>query len=198
MKEMIMMVVVLTVLSCVSGGLLAKLNEVTKEPIEKQILELVTAPALREMFKGASNNPVEDRFKITDGKVERTVFVADYDGKPTTVALEASGKGGYGGPVGLMVAFDLAQEKIVKVMVTTHMETPGLGANAKDDPSYTSQFADLALETPVKVTADGGKINAMSGATITSRAVCLAATEAIEIYKNIQPQIAEKLKEISK
>ena len=192
MKEMIKMVVVLTILACASGGLLAQLEEVTKEPIAQQVLELVTAPVLRTMFEGASNDPITDRCAIPDGDQERDVFVAAYDGEPTTVAFETSGKG-YGGDVGLMVAIDVGEEKLVAVSVTTHTETPGLGANAKDDPSFAAQFAGLDLDEPIKVTDDGGGINAMSGATITSRAVCDAATEALDVYKNLKPQLTEKL-----
>jgi electron transport complex protein RnfG len=192
MKEMIKMVVVLTILACASGGLLAKLHDVTKEPIAQQILELVTAPVLRTMFEGASNDPINDRFTVTDGDQERDVFVAAYDGTPTTVAFETSGKG-YGGDVGLMVAIDVGEEKLLSVSVTTHTETPGLGGEAKDNPSFVSQFAGLGLDEPIRVTDDGGGINAMSGATITSRAVCTAATEALDVYRNLKPQLTEKL-----
>jgi electron transport complex protein RnfG len=82
--------------------------------------------------------------------------------------------------------------------VTTHSETPGLGATAKDDPGFVSQFKGLPIEETFKVTNDGGKVNAMSGATITSRAVCAAATEAGSIYQKLKPQLSEKLKEFNK
>ncbi|UCD32142.1 MAG: FMN-binding protein, partial [Desulfobacterales bacterium] len=115
-------------------------------------------------------------------------------GKANTVAFESFGKG-YGGEVGLMVGVDLDNDKIIGVGVTTHSETPGLGAQAKDDPTFVSQFKGFAIAEPAKVTTDGGKINAMSGATITSRAVCSAATDAGQIYQKLKPQLAEKLKE---
>jgi electron transport complex protein RnfG len=195
MKEMIKMVVVLTFLSCLSGGLLAKLYDVTKEPIAKQVLELVTAPVLRDMFEGTSNNPVSARFTIPDGDEERNVFVAEYDGKPTAIAFEKSGKG-YGGDVGVMVAIDINEEKLIAVSVTTHTETAGLGSKAKEDPSFVAQFAGLGLDKPVKVTKDGGEINAISGATITSQAVCSGVSNALDVYKNLKPQLSEKLESL--
>jgi electron transport complex protein RnfG len=79
--------------------------------------------------------------------------------------------------------------------VTTHSETPGLGATAKDDPGFVSQFKGMPIQETFKVTNDGGKVNALSGATITSRAVCSAASNAGMIYKKLKPQLAEKLKE---
>jgi electron transport complex protein RnfG len=52
----------------------------------------------------------------------------------------------------------------------------------------------MSINEPFKVTADGGKVNALSGATITSRAVSNAATQAGEIYTRLKPQIEEQLK----
>ena len=86
-------------------------------------------------------------------------------------------------------------DAIIGIGVTTHSETPGLGSRAKDDPKFTVQFKGLSMTAPIKVTNDGGKVNALSGATITSRAVCAAATEAGQIYQKFKPQLAEKLKE---
>jgi electron transport complex protein RnfG len=194
MREMITMVVVLTVLSAFSGGLLSGLRNATASKIEVQQLKFVKGPAIKEILKGASNDPIADRFAIKDGDVERKFFVGKFDGKANTVVLESSGKG-YGGDVGLMVAVNTENDKIVGVGVTTHSETPGLGARAKDDPGFVSQFKGLPAEETFKVTSDGGKVNAMSGATITSRAVCSAASDAGMIYKKLKPQIEQKLKE---
>jgi electron transport complex protein RnfG len=108
------------------------------------------------------------------------------------------GKGGYGGEVGLMVGIDVKEDKLVGVGVTTHAETPGMGARAQTDPSFVAQFEDLSLEDPFKVTQDGGNINALSGATLTSRAVSSAATEASTIYKKLKPQIEAKIKGFKK
>ena len=90
---------------------------------------------------------------------------------------------------------DTKDDKLIGVGVTTHTETPGLGATAKDDPGFVSQFKGMPVKETFKVTNDGGKVNAMSGATITSRAVCSAASDAGMIYKKLKPQLVEKLKE---
>jgi electron transport complex protein RnfG len=197
MFELIKMVVVLTVLSCASGGLLAYIQGNTKERIENQVLEFVKGPAIRTIFEGASNDPIKDRFTVKDGDLERTFFVGVFDGAAKGVAFETSGKG-YGGNVGLMVGIDVKADKLIGAEVTTHAETPGMGAKAKSDPSFVAQFQDLSLDQPFKVAQDGGSINAISGATITSRAVSSAATDAQEIYKKLKPQLDEKLKEFPK
>jgi len=197
MREMIKMVIVLTVLSCFSGGVLAYLRNSTQERIDNQVLEFVKGPAVRTIFEGAGNNPIADRFTLKDGDVERTFFVAVYDGEPSSIAFETSGKG-YGGEVGVMVGINVKDDQLMGVGVTTHAETPGMGAKAKSDPGFVAQFKDLPATEPVKVTADGGSINAISGATITSRAVTAATTQAVDIYKKLKPEIDDQLKSFKK
>jgi len=189
MGEMIKMVVVLTILSSLSGGLLAYVKEGTQERIENQVLQLVKGPAIKSVFSDASNDPVADRFSIENGDEKMDIFVAKIDGK-NMVAFETFGKG-YGGDVGLVVGIDVAGNKIYGVGVTTHSETAGLGSKAKDDPKFAAQFAGVDIKGPIKV---GDPINALSGATITSNAVCSAATEAGEVYERLKPQIEEQLK----
>ena len=191
------MVIVLTILSCFSGGLLAYLRNGTQERIDNQVHEFVKGPAIRSIFEGATNDPIKDRISIKDGDVERTFFIGVFDGEAQGVAFETSGKG-YGGDVGLMVGIDIKESQLMGVGVTTHAETPGMGAKAKSDPNFAAQFKGLSLEQPYKVTLDGGSINAISGATITSRAVSAAATDAGKIYQKLQSQIAENLKSIKK
>ena len=195
MREMIKMVIVLTILSCFSGGVLAYLRNGTKDRIENQVLEFVKGPAVRTIFEGAENNPIEDRFVLKDGDIERTIFVAVYEGEPRGGAFETFGKG-YGGEVGLMVGINLQDDRLMGVGVTTHAETPGMGAKAKSDPAFVEQFKEQPTGSPIKVTADGGSINAISGATITSRAVSSAATEASELYNKLKDQITAEANKI--
>ncbi|RJQ65307.1 MAG: RnfABCDGE type electron transport complex subunit G [Desulfobacteraceae bacterium] len=190
--EMIKMVVVLTILSVISGGGLKWLQEFTKPMIEVQELELVKGPAIRDILKGASNDPVESRFKIQDGEEERTVFVGAFDGEPKVAVLEVSGTG-FADKFGLLVAFDVKEDKLAGISVTTHKETPGLGAEAKN-PVWAAQFKGKPITKECKVTNDGGDINALSGATITSRAVCSATNQAIAKYQEFKPQLIEKMK----
>jgi len=192
MREMINMIVVLTVLSALSGGLLASVRNGTMDKIENQQLEFVKGPAIREILKGCSNDPVADRFKIKDGDIERSFFVGVFDGKPDVVVFEVTGTG-YADNFGLMLGVNINDDQLAGVGVTTHKETPGLGANAKDDPGFPAQFKGASIDNAVKITSDGGSINAISGATITSRAVCTAATKAFETYKRLKPQIEKNI-----
>ncbi|MBT8356989.1 MAG: electron transporter RnfG, partial [Deltaproteobacteria bacterium] len=106
MREMIKMVVVLTVLCTFSGGLLAAIRSGTKDKIEYQQLKFVKGPAIKSILAGASNDPIVDRFKLKDEKIERSFYVGVFDGKASAVAFESFGKG-FGGDIGLMVAVNL-------------------------------------------------------------------------------------------
>lgn len=193
MRDMMKMVIVLTVLASFSGGLLASIRNGTKERIEVAQLNFVKGPAIKEIMVGSSNDPVADRFKMAIGEAETDFFIGKFDGKANTVALEAFGKG-YGGDVGVMVAINVEKDTIHGVSVTTHAETPGMGAKAKEDPSFVSQFKGKSIDSPIKVTNDGGTINIISGSTITSRAVANAATDAAKVYLENKDQILEKIK----
>ena len=197
MGEMIKMVVVLTVLSIVSGGSLSWLKDFTEPKIENQVMNLVKGPAIRQILNEADNDPVEDRFKIQDGEEERNVFVGVFGGTADTVVVEASASG-YGDKVGMVVAINMAEETLRGIAVTTHKETPGLGARAKDDPSFAAQFTGQSIGSPFGVTTDGGQISALSGATITSRAVCTGVNNAIEAYNRLKPQLEEQIQGMGK
>lgn len=197
MREMIKMVVVLTVLSAFSGGLLAAIRNNTQDKIEMQQLTFVKGPAIKGIFEGAKNDPIQDRFTVKDGDTEHKVFVGLFDGKPNAVAMEGFGKG-YGGDVGVMFGINLEDDTFVGAGVTTHAETPGMGARAKEDPTFVAQFKGKSAAGPIKVTKDGGEINALSGATITSRAVSAAATQVGETYMRLKPEIQEQVKAFTK
>ena len=194
MQDMIKMVVVVTLLCSVSGGLLAAVESSTKDRIENQQLTFVKGPAIKSILDGASNDPIADRFKLPLGDMEKSFFVGVYDSEPTTVVLESFGKG-YGGNVGVMVGIDTKNNQLLGAGVTTHAETPGMGAKAKTDPSFVAQFKGMPLQETYVVGSGDGQVNAISGATITSRAVCSATNDALKIYEKIKPQLADKLKE---
>ncbi len=193
MRDIIRMIVVLASLAAVSGGGLALVKSVTAAQIEYQQLKFVKGPAIKEMLEGCSNDPLIDRFKLKDGEVERSFYVGVFDGKANAVAFETSGKG-FAGDIGVMVGVKIETDELLGIGVTTHAETPGLGSRAKDDPSFGAQFKGLSIKEPVKIKTDGGQIDAVSGATITSRGVCQGVTDSSGFYSRLKPQIIEQAK----
>ena len=94
----------------------------------------------------------------------------------------------------MMVAVNLETDEMVAIGVTTSSETPGFGSRAKEEPDLANQFKGLGLLQSFSVKADGGSIDAISGATVTSRGVCAAVTSAGETYESIKPAILDKVK----
>jgi electron transport complex protein RnfG len=193
MREMLKLFVAVTLFSSFAGGLLAAVRSGTQERIEYQKLKFVKGPTILQILDGCSNDPLVDRFKIPDGEIERDFYIGEFSGKKNTVAFEAFGKG-FGGDIGVIVAVNLEDSKIVGVGVTTHSETPGVGARVKTDPAFCSQFKGLPIKGPFKVKADGGKVDAVSGATISSRGVCAALADLAEIYERLRSEILQKIK----
>jgi electron transport complex protein RnfG len=192
MREMIKLFVVVALFSAVAGGLLAQVKDVTASKIDINKLKYVQGPTIESILEGCSNNPIADNFNIADNEIERKFFIGEFDGKRNTVAFETFGSG-YGGAVGVMVAVNLETDKVVGIGVTTHSETPGLGSRAKTEPSFAEQFNGKSILEPFKVKLDGGEIDALSGATLTSRGVCAAVMDASDIYKRLKDEIKKNL-----
>jgi electron transport complex protein RnfG len=197
MRDMIRLFAAVVLFSGISGGLLGTLRAVTKDRIEYQQLKFVKGPAIVEILRGCANDPLADRFKVKDGEKERTVYVGVFHGKANTVVLESSGKG-YDGDIGLVVAVNLENDRIAGVGVTTLRETPGVGARVKTEPSFTGQFKGLSVVQPVKMKSEGGRIDALSGATFSSRGVVAGVSALSDVYKRLKPEIMEKMKSIRK
>jgi len=193
MREMINMIIVLTVLTAFSGGLLAAVQSGTEVRIENQVLKFQKAPAIQEIFPEVTNDPLAERFTVKTEGIELQVFPGKLPDGSNVVAFETKGVG-FGGPVGLMLGVNLDTDKIVDVRVTTHSETPGIGSRAKDDLAFVSQFSGLGFDTNFAVKGDGGDIDAMSGATVTSKGLCVAAAQAKEIYQKLKPEIVKQIK----
>lgn len=188
MKNILKMIVVLSVLCACSGFVLSFLKTVTAPAIEEQVLNNVQGPAIVSVLAGAENNPISDRhsFVLPDGG-KIMAFPSLRGGRLVGVALENFGKG-YGGPVGVMVGFNTEGDTLAGVGMTSLKETPGLGMRVKE-PGFSAQFRGAAL--PVELSAKGGTIDAVSGATISSTGVVEAVNRAADIYRQMKPEFVQ-------
>ncbi len=153
-----------------------------------------TAAKIEENNAAAAVKNRQMVLEAADGFDEKTVTV---DGTEYTYYEATNGTGyvfsgsnkGYGGQVVTMVGID-AEGKIVGTLVTEAAdETPGLGAKwlATDaaNKDRLAQFAGDVPDSNFAVTKDGGTIQAVSGATFTSRAVTADVNAAIAQYKAV-------------
>jgi electron transport complex protein RnfG len=194
MRNIIKLFLVVTLFSAVSGWALATVRNLTAEKIELQQLTYIKGPALKEIMAGSQNDPITDRFKLPDGKKQIDVFVGEFDSRKTTIAFEAAGKG-FGGNIGVMVAFNVEKDELAGIGITTHSETPGLGSRAKTEPSFREQFKGIPVNREIRIKSEGGDIDALSGATVTSKGVCAGVDNSIEIYKRLKDEILKNIKD---
>ena len=116
------------------------------------------------------------------GEEGRTYYVGTRGGSVTGVAVRSSSKNGYGGVIDLMVGVDGAGT-VTGVRVLRHSETPGLGANyTQNDLIQRFYVGRRLMSTDWRVKQDGGDIDAVTGATITGRAVAEALHSALRRY----------------
>ena len=171
MKKILQLVVSLTAIAAVCAGVLATVNAVTKNRIA-EIRELLAEKAAREvMGDGVAN---VEKTSLADGSA---LYVGkDGAGKAVAYALKGKSSQGYGGDIVLMVGFKKDKKTVISYKVLQASETPGLGMKLKT-PEFAGQFAGKD-GSALKVKKDGGDIEAITSATITSRAVCKAIADA--------------------
>lgn len=187
MREIIKMIVVLSSICAISGFSLSFLKDMTAPTIEVQLLTFVQGPALKQVVSDYDNDPLKDRKKFTNpvtGK-ELNVFPFMKDGKLQAVALEDFG-GGYGDDIGVMVGFNVENDTLTGIGITTMKETPGLGTRISE-PDFRKQFVGKPLGIALK--SKGGSIDAISGATISSTGTVVAVQNAGEVYKGLKPEL---------
>ena len=182
MREIIHMLVVLSLICAGSGAILVNLKQVTKDKIERQVLTYVQGPALLSVLENRDNDPIAERAEVNGV----TVFPAKKDGRLVGVAIETAAPG-YSGDVGVMVGFDVHTDTLLGIGITTQTETPGLGSRVML-PSFTGQFAGHDLDSMDLSTRDGD-IDGVSGATYSSTGAVNAVAKAIKIYEEIKPQL---------
>lgn len=182
MREILHMLVVLSVICATSGAVLVNLKQATKSQIEQQVLTYVQGPALLSVLENRDNDPIKERVTIKDV----TVFPAMKDGKLVGIALECFAPG-YSGDIGVMVGFDVSKDELLGIGITTQTETPGLGTRIMDT-SFTGKFKTHGLDS-MQVTAKGGDVDSIAGATYSSVGTVDAVRKAIEVYQSIKPEI---------
>jgi electron transport complex protein RnfG len=186
---MLRMIGVLAGISLLSGAALGGLYEATHELAENNVLRFKKIPALVSIFE-TTHDPLDEAARSTlETSLLETRALVDLGAEAPlmtftmedTLAFEAFGQG-FGGELGVMVGFEPNTDQVAGIGITTMAETPGLGTRVTE-PTFVSQFAGQHRVDDVKVKKDGGTIDAITGATISSRAVCEAVRAAMETYR---------------
>ncbi|WP_346868022.1 RnfABCDGE type electron transport complex subunit G [Clostridium sp. UBA1353] len=173
MKENLKLGGILLAITAIAGLILAFAYDITRAPIEAKAKE-DQAAAMKVVLEA------EEFSELKDGVADENVtgiFQAKTSGNDAGYVFQVNSSG-YGGKIELMVGID-AEGAVSGITILSHTETPGLGSKAKDDPSFAAQYKGLSSEKELTV---GSDIQAITGATITSKAVTTGVNTAINYY----------------
>jgi electron transport complex protein RnfG len=183
LKENIKLGLILLLITGIAGMLLGGAFEITKAPIEKQIAAERQA-ALKEIL------PTADKFDTANVNIDgndkiKEVNVGMAGTNIAGYAIKVSPRG-YAGPINIMVGIS-AEGKVSGIKILSHTETPGLGANAPK-PKFSGQYKDKSINDKLVVVktvpSKENEVQAITGSTITSKAVTLGVNDAIDFYNS--------------
>jgi electron transport complex protein RnfG len=183
------MILALTLITTLSGGVLATWDGFTKPRIEKHRLEELKA-AIADVLP-----PYEFYDELQQEGM--TLYIGKTaDNKPVGIAFQAIGSG-FQGKISLMVGVQPGFSKLTGVKVLEQVETPGLGTKIVEDPSrkanpfwFSEQFRGIKLDPEIHLVKNRkptkpSEIQAITGATISSTAVVRIVNETIEKAKTV-------------
>ena len=167
LKRILGIAIPLIIVCVLSGAALTASYDLTEERIEAVEQGKITE-SLSIIFPGASFTATDDYYSATMG------------GEEMGYAFIAEG-GGYSSTIKTMVGL-YPNGTIRRIYVVSQSETPGLGTSIAE-PDFTSQFNGKRIED-VRLRQDGGVIDAITGATISSRAITDTVRERAEVVLN--------------
>lgn len=169
----------------VCSALLAGVYVLTEEPIaqarDKKAADAIAAVAPEFT---AMSFPQEATIEV-NGKDKAYEYYFLFNDADTVAVVVETSEVGFGGPVKMYVGFTPDGTIYDTSVVDCSNETPGLGAKCTE-PAFHDQFAGWnPAQKSLKVRKDGGDVDAITAATITSRAYTLAVANAVEVFKSL-------------
>lgn len=171
------LIVVLGLITFVCALLLGVVNQVTAPAIAQNEIN-TRNNAMAQLIAGAEFEDMNTTVPAPDKNTPEIsgVYKATVDGQDAGYCVEVKPKG-FGGTITMIVGINV-DGTVAGVQVTGASETPGLGAKAQSDKEWIAQYQGQPADGSLAVTKDGGSVNAITGATITSRAVTLGVNTA--------------------
>ena len=166
----------LLIITAVVAAALAGVNAVTA-PVIAQLKADKLQQAINEVLPGGG-----EAVEFTDN----SGWVSAVYASETGYAVEVTPTTGFNGAITMMVGID-TQGNVLGISVVSQTETAGLGAvcAAKTEAGQTFRAGFEGLSVQVAVNKDGGEVDAITGATITSRAVCDGVNAALACVANM-------------
>jgi len=197
MSEITRMVVILSLITGICTTALTAAHIQLAPQVEKQTDFYVRGPALERLFGKPAQEVLGNKVVLKIAGQDLPVFFTMKDGKVSTLAIEAIGKGGFGGDLKLMIGIDLALGRLTGMEVVNHSETPGLGARI-EEVSFRRQWKGIPTDSTLALTRDGGTIDAISGASTTSFAAVRGTNEVLALVRDHKDEIISAITGLNK
>lgn len=191
MRDYIRLASVLLLICAIAAALLGYTNEITYDRIQEQLVK-ASDEARKAVLPDADTFEKLDESAFSTIKANEKynfvteIYTAEAGDNLLGYAVKVAPKG-YGGVVEVVVGVTI-EGKIAGIKVGNNTETPGLGKNAAT-PKFQEQFNGKVWGNPLNVIKSGtpkdNEIAALSGATITSRAVTSGVNQALEAAKEL-------------
>ncbi len=194
MRESVRMIVVLTLISMVSAGILSQVYNYTFSIIQANLARelevsifqvLPGTQSVRSIDTGASTFVEDDRssLRAQEGDIPLSLFEA-LDEKEQPIGFAYVGEdSGYAGIIKVLVGVDVVTNRITGIKILEHVETPGLGSRI-EQINFRSQFEGKTINDSIAL---GQDIDNITGATVSARAVTDAVrngfSRATQVYK---------------
>lgn len=174
----------LFVVALVSSMLLTLVYNITEEPIQKAKNHLISEGIKEVIVTDFDNDPFAEKIVVRRDKKRYTLYPARHKGYVTSIVMKSLSEKGFGGRIDIIVGF-LLDGTISGYKVISHKETPGLGSKI-DDETFKRQIIGKNPSSEIfRVRQDGGEIDAVTGATISSRALIDAIKRAYDGYTKL-------------
>ena len=176
------MLISLTLISMVAGFSLAYMNDLTKGPIS-EARKAKKINAIKAVLPKVDNDPYIEKISSTlpDKKDSFDIYPGKENGILNSVAIGTYTDKGYNRIIKLMVGFDI-EGTIKDIAVLEQKETPGLGTKITTEKFLSQYRGKNPAEWKLMVKKDGGQTDAITGATISSRAFNDAVQNAYNVY----------------
>ncbi|MGI6394944.1 MAG: RnfABCDGE type electron transport complex subunit G [bacterium] len=174
------MVLVLTIISVIAAAALGFTFTKTDSKIKEMQAQKKTS-AIKKVVPHFDNNPDSEKYSV-EGIEGLEFYPAKKGGTLVGTAVETFSDNGYAGRIDVMIGFNDKLD-IIDYVILNHNETPGLGARLSDN-KFKSQFPGKNPKSfKLVVKKDGGEVDAITAATISSRAFLDAVNKAVEGLK---------------
>lgn len=184
-------IIAMLIVAFCSATLIGIVRNITAEPIQEAQNKMIADSIKEVVSSDFDNDPYAEKIVIRQGKESFTLYPARQDGHVTSLVMKSFSNKGYGGRIDVLVNF-LPDGTIGGYKVIQHKETPGLGSKVNDESFKKGVIGKKPSTQAFKVKQDGGEVDAITGATITSRALIDAVQKAYDGYQKFNAGISHE------